>query len=320
MASDEFSLIERYFKEGVGVGEGVRIGVGDDAALLNLRAGEELAVTVDTLVADVHFPASAAPADIAQRALRVNLSDLAAVGADPRWFLLALTLPQADEGWLADFAAGLTAVASSYGCALVGGDTTRGPLAVSITALGAVPVGSALSRSGAAPGDWVLVTGALGGAAAALAEMQASGSCRACSVGLDDRYWRPEPRLAQGCALRGVASAAIDISDGLLADLGHVAKASRLGAEISLEAVPLAQPAVERFGTASVRSWALTAGDDYELCFTLPPQRMHVLQDLTDAGVLQATRIGRLTSEPGVRVLDGAGCPLTVAQTGYRHF
>lgn len=320
MASDEFSLIERFFRYGVGPGDGVRIGIGDDGALLSVTPGEELVVTVDTLVADVHFPAAGGAADIAQRALRVNLSDLAAMAATPRWFLLALTLPAADEHWLADFASGLAEAANAYGCTLVGGDTTRGPLAVAITALGTVPVGTTLSRSGAAAGDWVLVTGSLGGAAAALAEMQERGGCRARSADLDARYWRPEPQLAAARALRGLASAAIDVSDGLLADLGHIARASGLGAELSLEALPLDAAAAARFGVERAREWALGAGDDYELCFTVAPQRAGEVQALIAAGGLNATRIGQVVAETGVRVRDRHGRWLDIAQTGYRHF
>lgn len=320
MAADEFSLIERHFQRGIGAGDGVRLGVGDDGALLTVEAGAELVATVDTLIADLHFPAAAAAADIAQRALRVNLSDLAAMAATPRWFLLALTLPQADEGWLAGFAAGLAAAAAAYGCTLVGGDTTRGPLAVSITALGTVPAGRALRRSGAAPGDWVMVTGTLGGAAAALADMQAEGRCRAESAELDARYWRPQPRLAEAQALRGLASAAIDISDGLLADLGHIAQASGVGAELSLEALPLDSAAVARFGVAQVRQWALAAGDDYELCFTVSPERGGRLDALRGADRSGVTRIGQLVAGSGVRVRDATGREVPVAQTGFRHF
>jgi thiamine-monophosphate kinase len=320
MASDEFSLIERYFRCGIGSGDGVRIGVGDDGALLSVDPGEELVVTVDTLVADVHFPAAGAAAEVAQRALRVNLSDLAAMAATPRWFLLALTLPTADADWLADFASGLAEAANTYGCTLVGGDTTRGPLAVTITALGTVPAGATLPRSGAAAGDWVLVTGSLGGAAAALAEMRERSGCRARSPDLDARYWRPEPRLAEARALRGLASAAIDVSDGLLADLGHIACASGLGAELSLETLPLDVAAVERCGVARVREWALGAGDDYELCFTVAPQHAGEVQALIAGGGLNATRVGQLVAGTGVRVRDRHGRLLDIAQTGYRHF
>ena len=320
MASDEFSLIERFFQRTATPGTGVRLGIGDDGAVLDPGPGVELVATVDTLVAGLHFPATATAADIAQRALRVNLSDLAAMGATPRWFLLALSLPTADEDWLAGFSTGLAAAATRYGCALIGGDTTHGPLSISITALGTLPAGTALTRGGARVGDLVLVTGTLGGSAAALAEMQRSGTTTADSAVLDADYWHPEPRLAEGQALRGLASAAIDISDGLLADLGHVARASGVGAELSLDALPLRPEAVARFGLEQARAWALSAGDDYQLCFTLQPARLAEVEALGSARGFQFTRIGRLTAEPGVRVWDAEGREMAIAERGFRHF
>jgi len=320
MATDEFGLIERFFKGTATPGIGVRLGIGDDGALLDPGPGVELVATVDTLVAGVHFPAAASAAAIGQRALRVNLSDLAAMGATPRWFLLALSLPTADEDWLAGFSTGLAAAAARYGCALVGGDTTRGTLTISITALGTVPTGAALTRGGASVGDLVLVTGTLGGSAAALAEMQRNRATRAQTAALDADYWHPEPRLAEGQALRGLASAAIDISDGLLADLGHVVRASGVGAELTLEALPLSPAAVARFGVEQTRAWALSAGDDYQLCFTLPPARLAAVEALAGARGFQFTRIGRLAGASGVRVHDAAGREVAVAERGFRHF
>lgn len=320
MAGDEFGLIERFFKGFSTPGADVRLGIGDDGAVLEPGPGVDLVATVDTLIAGLHFPAAATAAAIAQRSLRVNLSDLAAMGATPRWFLLALSLPEADESWLASFSAGLAATAACYGCALVGGDTTRGPLTLSITALGTVPAGTALTRGGANAGDLVLVTGTLAGSAAALAEMRRSGATTAETAALDADYWRPEPRLAEGQALRGLASAAIDVSDGLLADLGHVAQASGVGAELSLEALPLSTAAVAGFGVEQTRNWALSAGDDYQLCFTVPPERLARVDALAEAHRFQFTRIGRLVATPGVRIRDASGRELAVAHRGFRHF
>lgn len=320
MATDEFGLIERFFKGTATPGIGVRLGIGDDAAVLDPGPGVELVATVDTLVAGVHFPVTACAAAIGQRALRVNLSDLAAMGATPRWFLLALSLPTADEDWLAGFSTGLATAAARYGCALVGGDTTRGTLTISITALGTVPAGAALTRGGASVGDLVLVTGTLGGSAAALAEMQRNGATRAQTAALDADYWYPEPRLTEGQALRGLASAAIDISDGLLADLGHVVRASGVGAELTLDALPLSTAAVARFGLEQTRAWALSAGDDYQLCFTVPPTRLAEVEALAGARGFQFTRIGRLAGAPGVRVRDAAGREVAMAERGFRHF
>lgn len=319
MALDEFALIETFFRRPAQA-VGVRAGIGDDCALLAVDPGCVLAITTDTLVADVHFPAAAAAFDIGQRALRVNLSDLAAMGAAPRWCLLALTLPAADPDWLVAFSAGLFAVADAHGCALVGGDTTRGPLALTITALGEVPVDAALRRCGAREGDLVFVTGELGGAAAALAQMTEAGSHCAADVDLNARYWYPEPRVREGIALRGIASAAIDISDGLVADLGHLARESGVGAELELAALPLGAAAEARFGAARARAWALGGGDDYELCFTVPPARLPALEAAVRAGSLRALPVGRLVAGTGVRVRDDAGQIFTPAASGYRHF
>ena len=320
MPMDEFSLIETFFHRPVTPGAGVLAGIGDDCALLDGGAAAALAVTTDTLVADIHFPAHAAAFDIGQRALRVNLSDLAAMGAAPRWFLLALTMPAADADWLRAFSAGLFAVADAHDCALVGGDTTRGPLAVTITALGQVPASAALRRSGASAGDRVFVTGELGGAAAALADMMDTGGCSAADATLSARYWYPEPRLREGMALRGIASAAIDISDGLVADLGHLARASGVGAELELARLPLCAAAVARFGAERARDWALGGGDDYELCFTVPPARLAALDAAVRAGHLRALPIGRLVSGAGVSARDGAGQNIALNGSGYRHF
>lgn len=320
MALDEFGLIETFFRRTAPAAAGVRAGIGDDCALLAVDPAGVLAITTDTLVADVHFPAAAAAFDIGQRALRVNLSDLAAMGAVPRWCLLALTLPAADPDWLAAFSAGLFAAADAHGCALVGGDTTRGPLALTITALGEVPADAALCRSGARGGDLVFVTGELGGAAAALAQMTEAGSCRAADAGLNARYWYPEPRVREGVALRGIATAAIDISDGLVADLGHLAHESGVGAELELAALPLCAAAEAHFGTPQARAWALGGGDDYELCFTVPPARLPALEAAVRAGQLRAQPVGRLVASAGVRVRDGAGQILTPTESGYRHF
>lgn len=319
MPVDEFGLIETFFRRPVTPAAGVLAGIGDDCALLD-GAGAALAVTTDTLVADIHFPAHAPAFDIGQRALRVNLSDLAAMGAAPRWFLLALTMPAADADWLRAFSAGLFSVADAHACALVGGDTTSGPLAVTITALGQVPVSVALRRSGASAGDRVFVTGELGGAAAALADMMDTGACSAVDATLNARYWYPEPRVREGMALRGIASAAIDVSDGLVADLGHLARASGVGAELELERLPLCTAAAARFGAGRARDWALGGGDDYELCFTVPPARLAALDAAVRAGLLRALPIGRLVPGAGVSARDDAGQNVAVNGSGYRHF
>lgn len=312
---DEFQLIERYFRRPAPGSAGVEVGVGDDGAIVRLPPGRELVVVVDTLVAGVHFPPDMAPADVGYRALAVNLSDVAAMGAEPAWMTLALTLPAPDADWLEGFAAGLWGLAERHGVALIGGDTTRGPLTVSVEVLGHLPAGTRLLRGGARPGDRVFVSGTLGDAAAGLGlPSPASDAERR----LRSRFLRPEPRLALGRALAGRASAAIaaiDVSDGLLADLAHICEASGAGAVIDEERLPLSAALLEVAGRERAVELALTGGDDYELCFTLAPEVD--ADDLSaDVGV---TAIGVMTPEPGVRLRrQGRDVPLPAG--GYRHF
>lgn len=322
MDTDEFSLIAKYFA-GCGPADSTVIeGIGDDAALVELDAGDQLVVTTDTLISDVHFPATGAPQEIAQRALRVNISDLAAMGARPRWFVLALTLPQADDRWLSAFSCGLHEAATALQCVLIGGDTNRGPLAITITAFGSVKAGSALLRDGARPDDYVYVTGRLGDSAAGLAVLQrrlhtSSSVDQDCLVA---RFWRPTPRVAAGQLLRCYASSAIDISDGLLADLGHITRASGVGAELELSKLPLS-PSLTRVATAEqARSWALCGGDDYELCFTVSSQNNGHIDALLTSGELDATLIGRIVRGDEVVCLDPTGQRVAIDETGYSHF
>lgn len=325
MALNEFSLIEKYFSC-FGKGEGVALGIGDDAALLELPAGEQLVASVDTLVSGVHFPADAAPADIARRALRVNLSDLAAMGATPRWFTLALTIPGVKEDWLSAFSAALAEEAAEFGCALVGGDTTAGLLTLSLNVLGSVPQGKALQRSGAQPGDHIYVTGCLGDAAAALNFIKGF-SLKPYKDGdyLLQRFYQPTPRLVEGQKLRGIASAALDVSDGLLADLGHIVRQSGVGAEIHSDRLPLSAALQtlsdqKEVGQQQVLRWALTGGDDYELCFTVPEKKLDVLEAMIALGELDATAIGRIIDGDAVACLDDEGKPLLFDSDGYQHF
>lgn len=318
MALNEFELIDKYFDRQPH-GRGVALGIGDDCALLDIPAGHSLAVTVDTLIEGVHFPAGADAELLAQRALRVNLSDLAAMGAEPLWFTLALSLPEADAQWLDTFSRGLFDAAREYGCTLVGGDTTRGPLTISIQMLGAVDGAKALTRSGAKPGDQVYVTGQLGDGAAALAQLRGDAHAQPIHANyLRERYYRPEPRLKEGRLLGGLATAAIDISDGLLADLGHICQRSGVGATVQLDRLPLSAAVRELDTDHDKLAWALTGGDDYQLCFTVPTTCSE-LTAMIKTGTLDATAIGVIEETPGIRCLR-EGQMVSFQQTGYRHF
>lgn len=310
---DEFQLIRRYFEGLTPLPPGVRLGIGDDAALLAVPAGEELAITSDTLVAGRHFPLDTAAADIGWKALAVNLSDLAAMGAVPYAFTLALTLPQVEAGWLRDFTVGLSELARASGIALVGGDTTRGPLSLTITALGRVPAGQGLRRSGARPGDLVCITGTLGDAALALRLRGV-----ACDPALRRRLDRPEPRIAAGLALRGLATAALDLSDGLAGDLPHILEASGVGADIGIDLLP-ASAAFDQAAPASLRqTLQLSGGDDYELCVCLPESRY--AEACAALAGLPLTAIGRIGAQSGLRWRDAAGDIIPLEASGYRHF
>ncbi|UUY08856.1 thiamine-phosphate kinase [Pseudomonas sp. J452] len=314
----EFELIRRFFAAApcAQAAEGVALGIGDDCALLQLPAGEQLAVSTDTLVASVHFPASPDPFLLGQRALAVAASDLAAMGATPLGFTLAITLPQADEAWLQGFARGLSQMAQGCRLALVGGDTTRGPLSLTVTVFGRLPAGQALTRSGARPGDLLCVGGELGDAAGALPLVLAQRQEQGEQVDyLLLRYWAPQPQLALGLLLRGKATAALDISDGLLADCGHIAAASGLALHIELARVPLSTALQAIAGTAA-RDCALAGGDDYVLAFTLPPEHLAAVQAAWPATVV----IGQAVVGTGVALLDDSGALIQPPRAGYQHF
>lgn len=317
MALGEFELIRRFFTVQPVQRADTILGVGDDCALLRGGEGRELALTTDTLVAGVHFFPDADPRRLGHKSLAVNLSDLAAMGAEPAWISLALTLPQADESWLRAFARGLFGLAERYGVELVGGDTTRGPLSITIQALGWVPPGQALRRSGARPGDGVYVSGPLGSAGLGL-KMRLGQSTASDAEALE-RLECPMPRVELGLALRGIAGACIDVSDGLAADLGHILQQSGVGAEIEFDRLPLS--AGVRAYLAATGDWAmpLTAGDDYELCFSVPVAREGALREALAVGGLSAARIGSIVDTPGLRVYREHRI-LEVGMPGYRHF
>lgn len=316
--TSEFNLIERFFTQPA---PHAVLGVGDDAALLAVGPDMELAVSTDMLVSGTHFFPDSDPRKLGWKTLAVNISDMAAMGAQPRWATLAIALPHADESWLSAFAGGFFACAKEFGIDLVGGDTTRGPLNLSVTIFGEIPRGQALRRSGAQPDDDIWVSGTLGGAALALAALQGQAKLdeddlAACCRLLDT----PQPRVDLGLALRGIATSALDISDGLLGDLDHILECSNVGAELCFDALP-AHPMLEPL---LANEWAqrglLSGGDDYELCFTVPRARHDAIKALENKLGLKLSRIGKVTADSGLQLLDAAGQPIPKPGSGYDHF
>jgi thiamine-monophosphate kinase len=317
----EFDLIARYFTRPARRNP---LGVGDDCALLRPAAGMDLAVSTDMLVEGRHFLSTVAASALGHKALAVNLSDLAACGARPLAFTLALALPQVDEAWLAGFAEGLFALADAHDCELVGGDTTGGPLTLSITVFGEVPASQALLRSGARSGDDVWVSGTLGDARLALEASRGTVSLpQPVLAAVWERMDRPQPRVALGLALRGIATAAIDVSDGLLGDLAHVLERSRVGATIDLSCAPRLLAASAQ-GLAlpqdRVQDLVFAGGDDYELAFTAAPQHRAAVEAAAAQAATPVTRIGRIEAAPGLRLLDAQGQPVQRRFAGFDHF
>ncbi len=315
----EFELIRHYFAAAAcaRAGGDVVLGIGDDCALLTVPVGEQLTVSTDTLVAGVHFPDPCDPYLLGQRALAVSTSDLAAMGATPVGFTLALTLPSVDPGWLAEFARGLDAMAAGCDMRLIGGDTTRGPLSMTLTVFGRVPVGAALLRSGAQPGDLLCVGGWLGDAAGVLPIVlgeREENSVEASA--LLRRYWSPQPQLALGQALRGKATAALDVSDGLLADCSHIATASSVSLVIEQARVPLSNSLLRFAGPDQALQCALAGGDDYLLAFTLPAEALPNMQ--AEGWPIHA--IGHVAEGEGVRLVDADGNSVDINHLGYNHF
>lgn len=313
----EFELIRRYFEPLSHQGSGVLLGIGDDAALLQPMAGKSLAVSTDTLIAGRHFPLQTRARDVGWKALAVNLSDLAAMAATPRWFTLALTLPEVDERWLREFCEGLGALARSAGVALVGGDTTRGPLSMTLTVLGEVAVDGALRRSGARPGDQVCVTGTLGDAALALRLIEEGAEVDAW---LQGRLNCPQPRLKEAHALRHLAHCAIDVSDGLAADLGHLLAASEVGAVIRVERLPRSPALMAHQHRRPCTALMLSGGDDYELCLSLAPEHFEAARAALALMGTPLTAIGAIRAEPGLVILGPFDRPVVLPSSGFQHF
>ncbi len=338
----EFELIRRYFQPldrsvRDGDGDGVDLGIGDDCALMQAPAGHQLAMSIDTLVEGVHFLADTDIARLGHKALAVNLSDLAAMGAQPLWYMLGLTLPKPDAQWLQFFSQGLSELASRAGIRLIGGDTTRGPCSITIQVTGSVPAGYALRRDGAKPGDDVYVSGVLGqgGLGLLVRQHQArdeiardpfdplGGAADTCSREWVDKLETPMPRLTLGAALRGIATACIDISDGFLQDLQHVLTASAVGACLDIDSLPVvswnkpyAVLSARLSDPPGWRDYCLQCGDDYELCFTAPTSERARIDALAMRLDIRVTRVGQITEQPGLCTLGGK----PVAPGGYQHF
>jgi thiamine-monophosphate kinase len=316
--SPEFELIARHFMRPAA---NAVLGVGDDCALVDVTNGMDLAVSTDTMVSGTHFFPDVDPENLGHKSLAVNLSDIAAMGAMPYWAMLALTLPSVDHAWLAAFAKGFFDLAQEFNVSLIGGDTTRGPLTLTVTIMGEVPAGAALRRNGAKPGNDVWVSGNIGDAALAVAH-------RHGKVVLTEsdyheavmRLYEPTPRVALGQALRGLATAAIDVSDGVLADLGHICRLSGVGATVELDKMPVSAIGAKHFASEAGRNAIIAGGDDYELCFTAPPNSRESIEDLVDMLGIPLTRIGQVKRGKGVSLLGIDGKAVKIDGRGYDHF
>lgn len=322
MPCSEFDVIARYFNRQHALRRDVQQGIGDDCALLSIVDKQLLAVSTDTLVAGVHFLADISPQDLAYKSLAVNISDLAAMGASPAWVSLALTLPEIDESWLSAFSNSLFEQLDYYHMQLIGGDTTRGPLSLTYTINGLVPAGYALLRSGAKMGDGIYVTGTVGDSAAGLAILQQRLTVEDTEQReqLIQRHLRPQPRILQGQALRNVASAAIDISDGLVADLGHILQASGCGAHINLDALPLSPALCANVNQEQCLRWALAGGEDYELCFTVPEVNRGLLETALGHLGVDFHCIGQITAAAEGLVYQRGKQRVTLDLKGFDHF
>lgn len=314
----EFDIIDKFFTRAVKNPHRFPLGVGDDAALIAAPPGHELATSIDTLLAGRHFPADSGPYDIGYKSLAISLSDLAAMGAEPAAVLLALTLPEANEKWLTEFANGFFHLAEQFQVELIGGNLTRGPLSISTVVYGWAPAGKALRRSGAKSGDNIYVTGNLGDAGLALQQLQQQHNLLIPE--LHQRFFRPHPRIQAGLALRGIATAVIDISDGLAADLNKLLTASHCGGVIYTEQLPLSAIMRNHCPHEAATRLALTAGDDYELCFTAPAHTHSEIQKIFSTLDCAVHCLGTATLETGLKILNAHGNPVEVKIQGYQHF
>lgn len=318
---DEFEIINRYFRPLGKVRNCDDLGIGDDAALFSVPEDDQLIVTTDSHVEGIHFPHAADPRLVGGRTYASSVSDIAAMGGSARWASLALTLPEADEQWLSDFSSGVSRVLKSSATDLIGGDMTRGPLTITWHIMGTSPRGTALKRGGACLGDGIYVSGCLGSAAAAIAcDLIGEIGPSEHEKNLHDRYWHPQPQLTLGQHLRRVATSCIDISDGLSADLAHITRASKCGAQIEISRIPLSPSLTQLVGRKRAHQFALQGGDDYELCFTVPREKAATVAKLARECNATITRIGEIINGTAVRVVDEDGDLLDLPAAGYRHF
>ncbi|WP_034294498.1 thiamine-phosphate kinase [Herbaspirillum sp. RV1423] len=316
----EFELISRYFTRPSRADSRAALGVGDDCALLTPAPGMQLAISTDMLVEGRHFFPHADPYALGHKCLAVNLSDLAAMGAQPIAFTLAFALPEAREDWLAPFSQGMLRLADEHGCELIGGDTTKGPLTICITVFGEVPFTQALRRDAARDGDDIWISGTLGDARLALAAYRRELTLTADAHHMAaQRMHQPTPRVALGMALRGIAHAAIDVSDGLAGDLGHILARSRVGARLDVDALP-AGAVLSTQTQALRRNFTLSGGDDYELCFTAPASRREQVLAAAEKAGVEVARVGAIESAPGLRLVDAGGEPLDLVPSSFDHF
>ncbi len=321
VATGEFEIIDRYFARHALQRPDVDLGIGDDAAIVRVPQDKRLVVTVDTIVDGVHFPTDTGARDIGYRALAVNLSDLAAMGAEPAWAVMALTIPDLNEAWLDQFAEGFAELARTSNIALIGGDLNHGPLSVTVTVHGILPADAGLTRSGASAGDVLFVTGTLGAAACGLKTLTGSVADKGDrdSSRVVANFLKPQPRLREGRDLLLLASAAIDISDGLVIDIGRLAAASSVSASLDADSIPVSDSVVTLCGDDAALQFALSGGDDYELCFAVPPDKVDKLSRVSSGWSCGCTRVGNLDDGQGVHIWrDGA--PVSVDRPGYDHF
>jgi len=324
VALSEFSIINQYFNSRSIQRDDVSVGIGDDAAVTNVPAGTQLVSAVDTLVYGVHFPEQTPAFDIGYKSLAVNLSDLAAMGAKPVWAMLAITMPRADEAWVKQFCDGFFQLAEKHKVQLIGGDTTQGPLTITVQVMGLVPTGKAILRSGAQPGEIIFVSGTLGDAAVALYgldKLQDEDKRKYSSAidGVVNRLRQPSPRVELGTGIRDIATSAVDVSDGLVADLGHVLEASGVGATLFRERIPVSDymKAIDISGNSL--HWALHGGDDYELCFTAAENNCKKIEDIARRLNISVTKIGVIEQQKKIRLHDKNVCT-DLSPLGYEHF